>query len=53
MSTHELTSKIQELRQRQALIKEAQQETETIKDAIKAHMGAQETIIVGGKYGKR
>lgn len=47
MSTHELESKVRELRQLQSLIEEAQAETEAIKDAIKAHMGAQEEIRAG------
>ena len=37
MSMNELTAKIRELRELQALIDEAQQEAEAIKDAIKAH----------------
>lgn len=47
MSTHELELKIRELRQLQALIGEAEQEAEAIKDAIKANMGAQEEIRCG------
>lgn len=47
MSTHELELKIRELRQLQALIEEAEQEAEAIKDAIKANMGAQEEIMCG------
>ena len=47
MSNHELESKIRELRQLQALIDEAEQETETIKDAIKAHMGDSEELRAG------
>lgn len=39
MSTSELTAKIREYRELQALISEAEQEAEAIKDAIKAHMG--------------
>ena len=39
MSTTEITSKIKELRDLQALIEEAQAEAETIKDTIKAQMG--------------
>lgn len=39
MSTTEITSKIKELRELQALIEEAQAEAETIKDTIKAQMG--------------
>ena len=48
MSTNELTTKIRDYRELQALIEEAQQEAETIKDAIKAHMGAQEELRAGG-----
>lgn len=47
MSNHELESKIRELRQLQALIEEAEQEAETIKDAIKAHMGDLEELRAG------
>ena len=47
MSTHEIETKCRELRQLQALIEEAQAEAETIKDAIKAAMGASETIQAG------
>lgn len=47
MSTNELTAKIRELRELQALIEEAEQEAEVIKDAIKAHMGAQEELRAG------
>lgn len=47
MSIHEPEGKIRELRQLQSLIEEAEAEAETIKDAIKAHMGAQEEIRVG------
>lgn len=39
MSTHELEAKCRELRQLQALIEEAQEEAEGIKDTIKAYMG--------------
>lgn len=39
MSNNELTAKIHELRELQALIEEAEQEADTIRDAIKAHMG--------------
>lgn len=41
MSTNEMESKVRELRQLQALIDEAQQEAEAIKDQIKASMTAQ------------
>ena len=47
MSTHELEIKCRELRQLQNLIEEAQAEAETIKDAIKAAMGASEAIQAG------
>lgn len=47
MSTNELEMKCQELRELQRLIEEAQAEAETIKDAIKAHMGDSETAYAG------
>ena len=47
MSTNELESKVRELRQLQALIAEAEAETETIRDAIKAFMGDSETVQAG------
>ncbi len=47
MSINEIESKIRELRQLQALIEEAQAEAETIKDAIKAHMGDSEELRAG------
>ena len=47
MSISEIESKVRELRQLQALIEEAQAETETIKDAIKAHMGDSEELRAG------
>lgn len=47
MSNYELESKIRELRQLQALIEEAQQEAETIKDEIKAQMGDSEELRAG------
>ena len=47
MSRIELTTKIRELRELQALIEEAQTEAEAIKDAIKAHMGDTEEIRAG------
>lgn len=47
MSTHELESKIRELRQLQSLIEEAQAEAEAIKDQIKAHMGEAEELRAG------
>ena len=47
MSNKEMESKARELRQLQALIEEAQQEAEAIKDAIKAAMGDSESIVAG------
>ena len=47
MSINELEMKCQELRELQRLIEEAQAEAETIKDAIKAHMGDSETANAG------
>lgn len=47
MSNHELESKVRELRQLQALIDEAQAEAESIRDAIKAHMGDSEEMRCG------
>lgn len=47
MSTIELTRKIKELRELQALIEEAQAEAEAIKDALKAHMGESEELRAG------
>ena len=47
MSTNELESKVRELRQLQALIAEAEAETETIRDAIKAFMGDSEAVQAG------
>lgn len=47
MSTSEIESKVRELRQLQALIEEAQTEADTIRDAIKAHMGASEELRAG------
>lgn len=47
MGTNELTMKIREYRELQALIEEATQEAEALKDAIKAHMGSQEEIRAG------
>lgn len=47
MSINELESKVRELRQLQALIEEAQQEAEAIKDAIKAAMGDSEAVVAG------
>ncbi len=47
MSATEITSKIKELRELQALIEEAQAEAETIKDTIKAQMGDCEELRAG------
>ena len=47
MSINEMETKCRELRQLQNLIEEAQAEAETIKDAIKAAMGSQETVQAG------
>ena len=47
MITNELESKVRELRQLQALIAEAEAETETIRDAIKAFMGDSEAVQAG------
>ena len=47
MSIQELEASIRELRQLQALIEEAQQEAETIKDAVKAAMGDSEELRAG------
>ena len=47
MSTTELESKCRELRQLQALIAEAEEEAESIKDAIKAFMGDSEEVRAG------
>lgn len=47
MSTTEITSKVRELRELQALIEEAHAEAEAIKDAIKAQMGDCEELRAG------
>lgn len=47
MSTSEIAAKVRELRELQALIEEATQEAEAIKDAIKAQMGAAEELRAG------
>lgn len=47
MSTNELEMKVRELRQLKALIEEATAEMETIKDAIKAHMGDAQELRAG------
>ena len=48
MSTNELEAKVRELRELQALIEEAQEEAESIKDQLKAHMGEREELRAGG-----
>ena len=47
MSTIELTNKLRELRELQALIAEAEAEAEAIKDTIKNHMGSTEELRCG------
>ena len=47
MSTNEMTSKIRELKELQALIEEAEAEAETIKDQIKKAMGENEELRAG------
>ena len=47
MSTSEIESKVRELRQLQALIGEATQEAESIKDTIKTAMGESEELRTG------
>jgi predicted phage-related endonuclease len=47
MSTNEIAAKVRELRELLALIEEAQEQVETIKDAIKAHMGEAEELRAG------
>lgn len=47
MSTNELEKKCRDLRLLQALIDEAQAEAESIKDSIKAYMGATEALQAG------
>lgn len=47
MSTNELTEKIREYRELQALIEEAQEEAEAVKDTIKAAMGDSEELRAG------
>ena len=47
MSINEIEAKCRELRQLQALIEEAEQEAESIKDTIKAHMGDCEELRAG------
>lgn len=47
MSATELERKVRELRSLQALIEEAQEEAEAIKDQLKAHMGEREELRAG------
>lgn len=47
MSSREMENKARELRQLQALIDEAQQEAEAIRDALKAAMGDAEAVTAG------
>lgn len=47
MSISEMETKARELRQLQALIEEAQAEAESIKDALKAAMGDQDSVQAG------
>lgn len=49
MNIHELEEKCRELRQFQALIDEAEQEVEALRDAIKAAMGDCE-VVQAGEY---
>ena len=49
MSSTELENKVRELRQLQNLIEEAEEQAETIKDAIKAQIG-QEEVLRAGEY---
>ena len=51
MSTIEITSKIEELRDLESLISEAQAEADSIRDELKAHMQAQNTEeLAAGRY---
>lgn len=47
MGMNEIEAKCRELRQLQNLIAESEQEVETIKDALKAHMGDSEELFAG------
>lgn len=47
MSENQITAKIRELRQLEALIAEAQAEADTIKDEIKTEMGDREELRAG------
>ncbi len=48
MSINELEAKVRELKELQTLIEEAQEEAESIKDQLKAHMGEREELRAGG-----
>ena len=51
MSTIEVTIKIEELRELEVLISEAQAEADSIRDELKAHMQAQNTEeLAAGRY---
>ena len=51
MSTTEITTKIEDLKELEALIEEAQAEAETLRDAIKAEMEAREVEeLIAGQY---
>ena len=50
MNICEMEKQVKELRQLQALIKEAQAEAEAIKDSLKASMGSQEAVQAGESY---
>lgn len=47
MDTQDLIKKIQDLRNLQSLIAEAEEDAEVIKDALKLHMGEQEELRAG------
>ena len=48
MSINELEAKVRELKELQTLIEETQEEAESIKDQLKAHMGEREELRAGG-----
>jgi len=51
MSIFEVTTKIEELRELETLISEAQAEADNIRDELKAHMQAQNTEeLTAGRY---
>lgn len=50
MSIKEIEAKCREIRQLQNLIQEAEDEMEALKDALKDHMGDQETLSAGEYY---